>query len=75
MRWVFFKRIGVPLQLGEVDEGVDAAELGGVDDTHQHVTNPRTVLGQIKQTVFPMKNRLFQSSFADVVINRCAGLA
>ena len=61
------------LQLGEVDEGIGTAEFGGVDQTHEHVADPCTVLGQIKQAVLPMKNGLLQTSLADVVIEWGAG--
>src|ERR1051326_4452275 len=73
--WVFFQLLQMALQLGEIVEGVGAAEFGSVDQAHEHVSDPCTVFSQIKQAVFPMKNGLLQSSFADVVINRGAGLA
>ena len=45
VRWIVLERIGVPLQLGEVDERIDATEFGGVDQAHEQVADFCTILG------------------------------
>src|ERR1051326_1254375 len=38
--WVFFQLLQMALQLGEIVEGVGAAEFGSVDQAHEHVSDP-----------------------------------
>ena len=65
----------MPLQVSEIVERIGAAEFGRVDDAHQHVTNACTVFGQVKQTVFAVKDRLLQSSFAKIIVQGRPGLS
>ena len=75
LRRIFFHLVGVPLQLCEIVEGIGAAQLGAMDQTHEQVAHLGAIFRQIEQTVFPMENRLLQTPFADVVIEGRTGLA
>ena len=44
------------LQLGQVAEGVDLAELAGVDEAHEHVADMGSVTGLVEQGVLAMQN-------------------
>jgi len=41
----------VPLQLGQVVEGVGACELAGMDQTHEQIADMSAVFGFIKESV------------------------
>ena len=41
----------MPLQLGEIVEGIGAAAFGRVDQGHEKVAGFRAIFGEIKQTV------------------------
>ena len=75
LRRIFFDLVDVPLQMGKIVEGIGAAQLGSMDQTHEQVAHLGAIFRQIEQTVFPMKNRLLQTPFADVVIEGRTGLA
>src|ERR1035437_3526092 len=60
----------MPLQLGQVVEGVGAAQFAGVDQAHEQVANAGPILGLVKQRVLAVQNRFLQCSFANVVVQR-----
>ena len=65
----------VPVKSGQVFERIAAVELAGVDEAQIQVAHGRTVFGLEEQGVLAMQDRLLQSPFADVVVQRGAGHA
>ena len=65
----------MPLQLGEIVEGIGAIQFAGMDQAHEQIADVSAVFGFIEQGVLAVKDRPLQTSFADVVVQRCAGLA
>jgi hypothetical protein len=51
--------LGVALELDQVIEGVDAAQLTGVNQAHKQVTYLRPVQRSIEQCIFPMQDSPF----------------
>src|SRR5437870_9260119 len=68
LRWVSLQLLGVPLQLGEVVEGIDAVELAGVNQAHVQVPPLRSLPGLVKQRVLAMQNGLLQGTLDQIVI-------
>ena len=66
---------GVLLEGGEVVEGVGFAESASVDDGHEDVADSCAVFGFIEEGVLAVEDGHFEGSFADVVVERGAGLA
>src|SRR5438046_8342094 len=56
------------LQLGQVVESVGAAELAGVDETHEQIAHAGAVLGLIEHSVLSLKNSHLQRSLDDVFV-------
>ncbi len=48
------------VQRGQVVEWIDAAELAGVDQTHEEITDPSPVPGLVKQRVFAVEDGLLK---------------
>src|SRR5207249_10248464 len=63
------------LQLGQVVESVNAAELAGIDETHEQIAHAGAVLGLIEHSVLSMKNSHLQRSLDDVIVQRCPSLS
>jgi hypothetical protein len=59
---------GMALQGDQILERGGIIELGGVDQTHEHVTDVGAGEGSIEQGIFPMQDRLLQRSFGRVVV-------
>src|SRR5512135_3195740 len=62
------KRVGVPLQLGQVVERVGLVQLAGVDQAHEKIANAGPVPGLVEQRVLAVQDRLLQGPFAHVVV-------
>ena len=62
------------LQLSEIVERIGGAQLRSMDQAHKDVADVGVIFGFIKQRVLSVKDRPLQTSFTDVVINRCPGL-
>src|SRR5207249_11784851 len=62
----------VPLERDEVVEGRDAVQLGGVNQAHEHVADPRAGERPVEQGVLAMQDGLLQGAFAEVVVQRRA---
>jgi hypothetical protein len=56
------------VELNQIIEGTSSAELAGVDEAHEDVADLSAIFGLIEQRVLSMRNRFFQSTFAEVVI-------
>ena len=65
---------GVSLEFGQVVERIGAAELAGIDQTHEGIADEGTVFGLVEHGVLAMENGLLQGPFADVVVQRSPGL-
>jgi hypothetical protein len=65
--WVCFHRGGMTLENGQVIERVDPVEPAGVDQAHEEVTHPGSVLRFVTEGVFSVEDRHLQGPFADVV--------
>ena len=65
---------GMPLQLGEVVEGIGAGEFAGVDQAHEQVPDLGALQRAIEQRIFAMQDGRLQRPFADVVVQGRAGL-
>src|SRR5690606_28802146 len=61
---------GVALQGDEIVEGLDVAELCGVDQRHEDVGDACTVDRPKVEGILAMQNGLFQSALGDVVRER-----
>ena len=55
------------LQLGQVVEGVGAAQLTSVNQAHEQVAHLRPVQRPIEQGILPVKNRPLQRPFDEVM--------
>jgi hypothetical protein len=73
-RRILFQLLGVPLQLGQIVEGVDTIQLAGVYQTHEQIADSGAVQRLIKECILAVQNRFFQGTLDDVVIDRCAWL-
>ena len=69
------KRLGVPLQLGQVVERVRLVQLARVDQTHEQIANLGPIPGLVEQGVLAVQDRLLQGPLAHVVVQRRPGLA
>jgi hypothetical protein len=49
----------VPLQLGEVVEGIGTGEFAGVDQAHEQIAYLGAVQRAIEQSIFTMQYRAF----------------
>jgi hypothetical protein len=58
------------LQFGQIVEGIGATSLAGIDETHKQVADMSAILGFIEKRAFAMQDGLFQSSFADGIVER-----
>jgi len=56
-RGVLFQLLGMPLQIGEVVERIDAVELAAMDQTHEKVADFSPVPRLVKKGVLPVQNR------------------
>ena len=56
------------LQLGQVVEGVGAAQLTSVNQAHEQVAHLRPVQRPIEQSILPVKNCPLQRPFDEVVV-------
>src|SRR5258708_39471040 len=65
----------VSLQLCQVIERVSAAELAGIDETHEQIAHAGAVLGLIEHGVLSMKNSHLQRSPDDVIVQPCSSLS
>jgi hypothetical protein len=52
--------LGVPLQLGEIVEGIRAIQFAGMDQANEQIADLGTVQGFIKQRVFSMQDGFLQ---------------
>lgn len=52
----------------QVIEGIDAPQVAGVDQAHEHIANERAMLGFVEQTIFSMEDSLFQGLLTEVVV-------
>ena len=72
---------GVPLQLGQIVEGIDAVKFAGVDEAHEQVPHLRSLPGLIKQLVLvkqlvlAVKNGFLQCSLDQIVVDRGSGFS
>jgi hypothetical protein len=73
-RRLLFQLLGVLLQRREVIERIRFVQFAGVDQTHEQIADSGAVQRLVKECVFAIQNRLFQSTFHDVVIDRRACL-
>ena len=55
--------LSVALQLGQIVEGVGAAQLTSVNQAHEQVAHLRPVQRPIEQGILPVKNRPLQRPF------------
>src|SRR5690606_3743281 len=60
----------VTLERDEVVERVRTAQLRGVDQAHEQVTDSSPVLGLVEHRVLAVKDRLLQRALTDVVVER-----
>jgi hypothetical protein len=58
---------GVALQFHQVVKGVGAAQLAGVDQTHEQIAHLRPVQRAIEQGVLAMEHCPFQGSLGEVM--------
>ena len=58
---------GVPLQFGEVVEGVGAAQFTGVDQAHEKVADLGAVKRAVKQCVLAVEHSAFEHLFAEIM--------
>ena len=72
-RWIRRQFAGVPLQLGEVVEGIGIREFAGMDQAHEQIADFGAVQRAIEQSILAMQYGAFERAFADIVVQRCAG--
>lgn len=60
----------MPLQDGEVIEGIGPAEFAGVNQAHEQVAHAGAAEGLIEKGVLAVKDRPFQRPFADIIVER-----
>src|SRR5438094_8042326 len=58
------------MELGQVIERISGAELARIDEAHEDVADVGAIRGLIEQRVLSMQDRFFQSTFAEVVVQR-----
>jgi len=51
----------------QVVEGIDAPQVAGVNQAHEHITDERAVFGLVEERVFPVEDGLFQGLLTDVM--------
>ena len=61
------------LQLSEVVERIGAGQFAGMDQTHEQIAGFGAVQRAIEQRILAMQHRTFQRTFANIVIQWCAG--
>ena len=64
---VCFHVVGMTLEGGQVVKRIGAIEPTGMDDAHEEVSHPGTVLRFVTQGVFAVQDGHLQSPFADVM--------
>ena len=64
----------MPLQLGEVVEGIGSIQLAGVDQAHEQIADTGAVQRSVEERVLAVQNRFLQGTLDDVVVERCAWL-
>jgi hypothetical protein len=64
---------GMPLQFGEVVEGVGTIEFAGVDQTHKKIPHLGAIERAVKQSVFAMQDSAFQHLFAELLSSGAPG--
>jgi len=57
----------MPLQLGEVVEGIGSIQLAGVDQAHEQIADPGAVQRFVEERVLAVQNRFLQSPLDDVM--------
>ena len=72
-RWLGCQVRGTFLQLSEVVKRIGAGKFTGMDQTHEQIAGFGAVQRAIKQRVLAMQHRPFQRTFAEIVIQGCAG--
>src|ERR1039458_1994799 len=68
-------RRGMALESDEVFKRGDLVRLGGGGEAHENIADARAVEGAVKEGIFPMQDRLFQGSFAHIIVQRGARYA
>src|SRR5689334_4662139 len=59
---------GIPLALNHVIEGIGFAQLTGMDQRHEQITNVSAVQGAIEQGVFLVQYSALQTALDDVIV-------
>ena len=59
---------GIFLKGHQVVERIDAPQIAGVNQAHEHITDERAVFGLVEERVFPVEDGLFQGLLTDVVV-------
>ena len=72
---VCFHPAGMALESGQVIKGIDAVESAGMDEAHEEVPHPGSVLSFVTEGVFPVQDGHLQGPFADVIVQGSAGVA
>src|SRR5260370_16727483 len=58
----------IPVQLGEIVEGIGAAEFGGVNQAHEQVAYSSSIFGSLVQPILAMHAPLFYPSPPHIVL-------
>ena len=58
------------LQGFEILEGIHFAQIAGMNQAHEQITDVSPMFGFIKQRVFAVKDRLFQRALTEVIVQR-----
>jgi len=74
LRWVSLQLLRVPLQPGEVVEGIGSVQLAGVNQAHEQIADPGAVQRLVEERVFAVQNGFLEGTLDDVVIERRAWL-
>jgi len=56
------------LERHQVVEGIDASQVAGVNQAHEHITDEGAKIGFVEKGIFSMKDSLFQGLLTDIVI-------
>ncbi len=67
LRWVGRQLPGMPLQLGEVVEGIGSIQLAGVDQAHEQVTGLGAVQRFVEERILAVQNRFLQGTLDDIM--------
>jgi hypothetical protein len=63
------------LESGQVVKGIDAVESTGMDEAHEEIPHPSSILSLVTEGVFSMQDGHLQGPFADVIVQGSAGMA